>query len=29
MNRQDLIEAISTQTETSKAMTGRLLDNLI
>lgn len=29
MNRQDLIEAISTQTETSKAMTGRLLDTLI
>lgn len=29
MNRQDLIEAIATQTETSKAMTGRLLDTLI
>lgn len=29
MNRQDLIDAIATQTGTSKAMTGRLLDTFI
>lgn len=29
MNRQDLIDAIATQTETSKSMAGRLLDTLI
>jgi DNA-binding protein HU-beta len=29
MNRQDLIDAIAAQTETSKAATGRLLDTLI
>ncbi|OGB70626.1 MAG: DNA-binding protein [Burkholderiales bacterium RIFOXYC12_FULL_65_23] len=29
MNRQDLIDAIAVQTETSKSMAGRLLDTLI
>ena len=29
MNRQDLIDAIAAQTETSKSMAGRVLDTLI